>query len=478
MMPLELSEVQRAMEASSAAPLRGSVSGVSIDSRALKAGDLFFALRGAQVDGHAFVADALARGAAGAVVSDAYQVPGATPRGVLLRVADPLTALARLARYHRAQHPARVIAVVGSNGKTTTKEMLAHVLGGRWHTRCSPKSFNNALGVPLTLLSAATGDDILVAEIGSNAPGEIAALANLVRPDMAVLTCIAEEHLAGFGDLAGVAAEECAVLRFVAEGGFAAVNVEAAEVLPHLQTREVAARKLRLVTFGDVTHADLRVTAAQYAAPWLAFEINGVHRYRLHSPGLHNAWNACAAIAVALRLGMSHEDIAERLLTFVAPPMRAEVLQLGGVTLINDAYNSNPHSALAALTTLDNVAGGGRRVVVFGEMRELGRHSAALHRRVAQRLREHRVDHVLLVGPAAEYMYDALKGGDLFCPTVERCDDVDDAGLRLRAALRSGDVVLLKASRTVGLERIIQPLRDHLAAAAAAAAAVHPAPVN
>lgn len=471
MIKLVLSEVVQALAPDyRGEPPGGSVSGVSTDSRSIEAGDLFFAIRGPRFDGHDFVEAALLGGAAAAVVESRRaaqllerlsRVP--PPRRVLLPVDDPLAALGRLAAYHRRLISADVIAVVGSNGKTTTKEMIQHVLSGRCQVRASPRSFNNAVGVPLTLLSATAADDYLVVEIGTNARGEIDALCGLVRPEMAVLTCIGEEHLEGLSDLEGVAAEECAALRHLAESGFAAVNVDDPHVEPHLERL-----RARVVRFGRAESADLRVTHVGYEAPWLSFQVNGRFDYRLHMPGAHNATNACGAIAVGRRLGMEHDAIAERLASFVPPPMRSEVLRLGDVTIVNDAYNANPHSALAALATLYEVARGGRRIAVLGEMRELGERAAEQHRRVAQRIRGERIDHVVLVGRAVELMHDALRGGDLFCPTVECCADVDACGQRLAELVRGGDVVLLKASRAVGLERVIDVLRRRLSHAPAA----------
>ncbi|MBK8914327.1 MAG: UDP-N-acetylmuramoyl-tripeptide--D-alanyl-D-alanine ligase [Phycisphaerales bacterium] len=438
----------------------GSVTAVATDSRSVQRGELFFALRGERFDGHAFVFDVLRAGAIAAVVEDA-QADALTrelrERGVaeprLIGVPDVPAALGRLGAYHRRQISATVIAVVGSNGKTTTKAMIDHVLADGRRGRCSPKSFNNAIGVPLTLLSAQAADEYLVVEIGTNAPGEIAALAALVQPDAAVLTSLSEEHLEGLRDLDGVASEECSVFAALSSGGFAAINIDAPQVRGHLPTGGAT-----IVTFGTAANADLRVSHAEYVPPWLNFTLNGKFRYRLPIPGVHNALNAAGAVAVARRLGMEHERIAARLETFKAPPMRSELMQLGGVTLINDAYNANPRSALAAIDSIEAVPTAGRRIVVFGEMRELGARSAALHRQVAERLAGGRVDHVLLVGAAGALMKDAFADPRLFGPKLDLCSDVDSCRERLRQVVQDGDVVLLKGSRAVGLERLVEAL--------------------
>lgn len=438
----------------------GSVTAVATDSRSVQRGELFFALRGERFDGHGFVSDALRAGAIAAVVEDsradalAREAPAhgvVEPR--LIGVADVSAALGRLGAYHRQQVSATVIAVVGSNGKTTTKAMIDHVLSDGRRGRASPRSFNNSVGVPLTLLSAQAADEYLVVEIGTNAPGEIAALSALVQPDAAVLTSLSEEHLEGLRDLDGVAAEECSVFASLAPGGFAAINIDAPQVRGHLPTGRAT-----IVTIGLSAEADLRVSDTDYAPPWLSFVVNGKFRYRLPLPGAHNAMNAAAAIAVARRLGMEHDRIAARLETFTGPPMRSELVRLGGVTIINDAYNANPRSALAAIDSIEAMPTDGRRIVVFGEMRELGARSSALHRQVAERLAGGRVDHVLLVGAAGGMMKDAFADPRLFGPKLDLCADLDQCRERLRQVVRDGDVVLLKGSRAVGLERLVESL--------------------
>lgn len=446
-----------------------SVGGVSTDSRTAAASDLFFAIRGPRFDGHDYAVAALERGAVAAVVETAQAEQVARrlqaadvplPRAaVLIEVADSVAALGRLAAYHRRQLAAEVIAVVGSNGKTTTKAMIHHILSGRLRGRSSPKSYNNAIGVPLTLLSAEQGDEYLVVEIGTNAPGEIAALGSLVEPDMAVITCIGEEHLEGLGDLDGVAAEECAILGRLRNKGFAAVNIETPVLKKHLPMDGV-----RVTTFGQTPEADVRLTDLGYEPPWLRFKLNERFSFRLRLVGLHNAVNAAAAVTIARRLGFDYGEAAVRLESFVAPPMRNELSEAGGITIVNDAYNANPQSAAAAIDVLEQMPCKGQRVAVFGEMRELGSKSADLHRRVAERLRDSSVNRVVLVGSATDVMQEAFAGGGLFGPSVERCADVEDCLERLAGSLRPGDVVLLKASRAIELDRLVQPLRTRLAA--------------
>jgi UDP-N-acetylmuramoyl-tripeptide--D-alanyl-D-alanine ligase len=293
--------------------------------------------------------------------------------------------------------------------------------------------------------------------VGTNAPGEIAALGALVNPDAVVITSIGEEHLEGLGSVEGVAAEEAAILKSIRPKGFAAINSEHPAIRPHLP-----ATGLHYTTFGRDTAADVRVTETRYASPWLHFMINERFAFRLRLPGVHNALNAAGAVTIARRLGLDYPEAAARLESFVLPPMRNEITEIGGITIINDAYNANPQSAAAAIQTLQEMPCRGRRIAVFGEMRELGAHGLELHRRVAGQLRASKVERVLLVGEGTRPMYDALSGDGLFGPAVERCADVPAALDRLAPDLRPGDVVLLKASRAVGLERLLEPLRTRL----------------
>lgn len=432
---------------------------VSTDSRDTRAGDLFFALRGPNFDGHDFAVSALQQGAVAAVVAQdaearvAGEMRAKEVDGVLVPVDDPLAGLIRLADFHRRQTSVEVIVVVGSNGKTTTKAMIDHVLQGRLRGRCSPRSFNNEIGVPLTLLSTERQDDYLVVEIGTNAPGEVADLTALVQPDLAVITSIGEEHLEGLGDLRGVAREECSVLQQLKPGGFAAVNIDWPDTRDYLP-----ATGATLVTFGRSGAADLRVTDVAFEAPWLSFRINAQFPYRLRLPGTFNACNAAGAATIARRLGFEHEEIAERLASFDPLPMRSNVREIGGVHVIDDTYNANPASMRAAIELLEAHPCSGKRVLVLGEMRELGDQAALLHRRLAEQVRGSRLDVAILVGGVADHVHGVLAEKSLFGPTVRVVRDTDECAALLVEVLVPQDVVLLKGSRAVGLDAVVETL--------------------
>lgn len=472
MIKLVLEEVMKAIRAETIGAVQPcSIAAVSTDSRSIQPGSLFFALPGERFDGHDFVEAALRDGAVAAVIQKprlealSRQLAPLLHQGRrLLAVPDTVAALGRLAQFHRRQVPAEVIAVAGSNGKTTVKSMIHHVLSATHRGRCSPKSFNNAIGVPLTLLSVEGADEYVVVEIGTNRAGEVSLLAQLAEPQVAVLTSIGEEHLEGLHDLGGVAREECSIAAHVRSGGFLAANADAPLIREQLR-----GTALPCAYFGKSDDADLRIGSLRSTDAGLQFRINDRFDYRLPMLGAHNAWNAAAAIAVALRLGMQHEQIAERLATFEGPPMRHELLRVGEVTILNDAYNANPASAIAAIETLLSYPARGRRIVVFGEMRELGEQSPRQHARIAERLRHAQFDRVILVGPAADLMARSLLEPGLFATQVCCVHDVRECAAALQSDLRPGDVLLLKASRAVGLERVIDPLRKSLETAASAA---------
>ncbi len=431
-------------------PAVASVAAVSTDSRRVRAGELFFALPGPQHDGHEFVDAALSAGAVAAVVSDAGRVARRWQEsGRLICVRETVDALGRLAAYHRGQIAAQVIAVAGSNGKTTTKGLIEHVLRTRRRGRAAPRSFNNQIGVPLTLLSAEASDEFLVVEIGTNHPGEVAALAQLARPDVGIVTSIGEEHLEFFGDLPRVADEEMSLLRGLRARGFAVVPFE------HRAHPAAQRDDLTIVTFGTESGADLRASDIQWDGRAQRFIVNGRFEYALPVIGAHNVGNALAAAAVGLRFGLTHEEIAAALATAPIPPMRLERQTCGSLTLINDAYNANPASMRAALATFEQVSDGGRRVLVLGDMRELGEAAARYHAELGRAAGRSSAAVIVAVGAHARTVADGATETAGPSKRIHWFPDLERAGPGVERALEPGDLVLMKGSRAVGLERLI-----------------------
>ena len=447
-----LADVARAL----GAELRGvrgaaRIAGVAVDSREVRGGELFFALPGSASDGHRYVGPALRAGAIAAVVAAGRvaELNRSIADAPLLVVPDTLAGLQRLAAAYRRALRARVVAVLGSNGKTTTKAMIDHVLRASLRGTASPGSFNNHVGVPRTLLAADEDDEYLVAEIGTNTRGEVAALAAIVQPEIAVITSIAEEHLEGLGDLAGVLEEQTAVFESMQPGAVAIVCQQPAEL-----RRRAAARGLRAVTFGG-PQADVPLRAVRVAGTTLHCTIGDCDAFCLPGPATHNASNAAAAAAVAAQFGIGLPEVARRLRDFRPPKMRMQVVRRDGLTVLHDAYNANPASMRAALDALAAMPAAGRRIAVLGMMAELGERAPRLHEQVARHLTRCGIDEVILVGQAGVWMGRVLDEAGQPYQTVA---DAAEAGRRLAAMLRPGDVVLLKASRAVALEQAFEAL--------------------
>jgi UDP-N-acetylmuramoyl-tripeptide--D-alanyl-D-alanine ligase len=438
-----------------------AVEGVSIDSRSAGKGDLFVAIKGEKFDGHQFVAHAAGNGCYAAIVSADRQIDSQAAQqlaGGVIGVADTTAALAELASFYRGRIAATVIAVTGSNGKTTCKRMIHHILSRRLTGSCSPKSFNNNIGVPLTLLGSRVGDDYVVCEVGSNAPGEIAALAAIARPDVAVITSVGATHLEKLIDVPRVAVEKASLLGAMDDKGVAIVWADS----EHLD-KALRQYKQRMIRFGAGAGADLRLTDYKqedhgreaHATAGQRFEINGRLWVELPMPGRHNAMNALAAIAVVQRMGFTQEQAAEALADFGGTEMRLQWSRCGGIVIINDAYNANPASALAAAAVLADAAGT-RRVMVVGDMRELGENARELHLQTGREISSGKVDMLIGVGELgrciAEGFADSGKASGQF-------ESVADATAELPKLLRHGDVVLIKGSRAMAMERLIEPLR-------------------
>ncbi len=450
-----------------------SIEGVAIDSRAVKPGQVFLALKGDRFDGHDFLDTAVAAGASLLVVDKPVTLASAgnsAPSIGIIRVPDSRKALLKLASaYRRTLSATRVIAVGGSNGKTTTTRLIQAILATRLRGTCSQKSFNNDVGVPLTILSARESDQYLICEVGSNAPGEIALLAGVVRPDIAVITSIGREHLERLGSLEGVAREEAALLAEVPPGG--------AAILPHDvplladYARATAASGRTVVTFGRDPAADLRLSSFEHFASGasgsdptpdsIRLGINNRWTFSCPMVGEHNAINALAAVAVARRLGLADADIAAGLASVVVPDMRLQRSTVAGIQIVNDAYNANPDSTLAALRTFAALyAPASRRVVVLGDNLEMGDAGPDAHREIGQAIIDLGcIDLLVAVGPLAALAADAVEAQ--FGPRrVARLPDLNDGRDRhATRLLRAGDALLVKGSRRMALERLVAALR-------------------
>ena len=430
-----------------------SIAGVTIDSRQVHAGDLFVAIKGERFDGHEYVASAAADGCTAAIVrmdTPLDSIDSASLPGGLIGVGDTIEALGQLGAYYRTQVAARVVAVTGSNGKTTTKRMIDHILATRLAGSGSPKSFNNNIGVPLTLLAVRPKDDYVICEVGSNAPGEIAALAAICRPDIAVITSVGPTHLEKLGTVEKVAVEKASLLGPMDADSVAIVNHEA----PFLE-RAIRNYAPKIIRFGAGDDCDLRLSGYHPQPNGCRFEVNGRLWVSLPMPGRHNASNALAAMAVAQRFNFTPQEAAEALAGFGGAEMRLEIIEAGPVTVINDTYNANPGSVAAAVDVLAERPAQ-RRVIVLGDMRELGDQSQPLHEEMGELVARLKID--LLIGVGGLGRYIAL-GATRAGAAAEAFDSVEAAAAALPSLLRAGDVVLVKGSRTMAMERLIAPIR-------------------
>ena len=445
------------------------LTGVGIDSRTVAADQVFLAIRGERFDGHNFVCSAAEAGAAMAVVSH----PPANNCGQLplLKVEDTERALQDLAGAFRdvlSKGDTKVIAIVGSNGKTTTRNLVHAVLSNRYRGTQSPKSFNNHIGVPLTLLAASPSDNFTVVEIGTNHPGEIESLAGIVRPDAAVLTGVGREHLEFFGSIKAVTREETSVLRFLQPGGLAVVRLSE---LGDLQLPE----SVEVVRYGDqLCEGPLDLKPDEMVgngrSGFWSFRL-GSAWFNLSLVGRHNAVNALAAVAIGRQMGIDDMSIDKALRKVEPMPMRMEVQQGKAGILINDAYNANPDSmsaALEVLTSFDPPATTGRRVAILGNMLELGEHGPDAHRSIGDRIKAlsdepgRCIDMVITIGSLARKIAESLachrSSGRIH--KFDRCSDkLPEAVANL---LRPSDVVLLKASRGVRLEQLVSAIAKKL----------------
>lgn len=433
-------------------------SGVSIDSRTVGAGELFVALRGERFDGHDFLRQAAERGAAGAVVQKDPEDPSSFK--AVIRVGDGRTALQEIARYHRLRFSIPVIAVTGSNGKTTTKEMAAGILGRRFEVLKNEGNFNNDIGLPLTLLRLSSGHRAAVVELGINRPGEMARLCEIARPQVGLITNIGPTHLAFLKDEAGVARAKGELLEALPKDGTAILNRDDRHF-------EVLARRVKdgLLTFGFHPEADvsaLESSKEDSQAPEGAFRLlvrrgaqKGEVPVALRAVGRHNLYNALGAAAVGILQGAALDDVRAGLEAFRPAALRSELSEVAGLRILNDAYNANPASMRAALKALSGLRASGRKIAVLGDMLELGEAASAAHRELGEAAARAGVDVLIAVGEFREEVSRGALGAGMEPERIFLSADAEAAAPLLSRAARPGDLILLKGSRGVKMERAL-----------------------
>ncbi len=434
-----------------------SIQGICTDSRQARAGDLFFAIPGERFDGHDFLNEVAAKGVAAVVVAR-EKIPAPLPECAVLVVDDARGALGRLAAAYRREFHLPVTAVGGSNGKTTVKELIASVLRQKWATLWSEASFNNDIGVPLTLLRLEKAHQAAVLEAGTNHPGELAPLVKMIQPKYGVMTSIGREHLEFFGDVAGVAREEGSLAELLPADGRLFVNGDSEWMEPVIRRTRAPVVRVGFGEKNDWRARGIRLdkNGATFRVDAPRVEFNG--EYRVNLLGRHQVVNALLAVAVGEELGLDGSAVRDGLAGCQPAKMRMQFWEVGGVRVLDDAYNANADSTVAALETLCDLPLQGRRVAVLGDMAELGAHSEAAHAEIGRRAAELGIGQLFAVGKMAPVMAAAARGAGL--SRVLEFADVEAAKNAVKNFLKAGDVVLLKGSRTSRLERIAETLKS------------------
>ena len=472
MQPIPLNQVAAACHGTANAPLLHSphpATGLSIDSRTIRPGDVFFCLPGTRHDGHRYAGAALCRGAAACVVSDP-QTHRQFPQSTILVDSVP-GALNQFAAWYRQQQSARLIGITGSVGKSTTRELLWHALSTRLAGTRSPFNWNNSLGLPLSLSGIEASHHFAVVELGTSAPGEIAALAEIAAPQVAVVTAVGLAHVAGIGSLRQIVREKGDLVAALPADGVAILNGDD----PHV--RGMAQRAgCRVVLAGEQAHNDLRASDIGYTNGLLEF--TAAHtRFAVPVAGRHFLQPALLALATAREFGLTPAEIAEGLTRFTPLTGRCRVEQIGSWTVIDDTYNASPESMAAACQVLADwqPRGTGRRVLVTGDMRELGEHAVHCHRQLGVQAARAGISLLATCGRFADEVAQAACDAGLPPSQVLTAPDVTKLLGPVRFRLQHNDVVLVKGSRALRMERLLASLRK---SATAGSSAVPAAPGN
>jgi UDP-N-acetylmuramoyl-tripeptide--D-alanyl-D-alanine ligase len=435
--------------------MKKNLRGVSIDSRSLKANQIFWALKGPKFDGHDFIIDAVRLGAAAVVINKSHAHKVSAMGTPALVVKDSLVALQKMAAMHRRKFNIPVLAITGTNGKTTTKEMIAWILQTKLNVHRTWGNLNNHIGVPLSLLTLNSEHEVSIIELGTNHPGEIAALTAITRPSAGLITNIGRGHLEFFESKEGVAREKTELFNFLKSRGVIFLNRDD----PLLPTYRL--RRKTLWSYSLDNDPDAKVTGkligqdAEGAGLW---ELNEHTRIQMHVPGMHNVKNALAASTVALYFGFTEQEIKDALESYRSYDKRMQIVKNGDVTIINDSYNANPDSYLPALQTLEHIAekNGQRKIVVIGDMLELGSNTESLHRELMLKILDFEVDGIFTLGKLTSQNADTIR--DKGFTNIYTFSTHTELGEALRDFMHAGDIILIKGSRGMQMEKVLASL--------------------
>ncbi|MFH0877379.1 MAG: UDP-N-acetylmuramoyl-tripeptide--D-alanyl-D-alanine ligase [Candidatus Omnitrophota bacterium] len=435
---------------------RGRFSGIATDTRMLGTGDVFVALIGKRFDGHDFIPEAISAGAKAIVFSDARKVGSFQEGVVYIQVPETTQALGAIARFHRRRFDIPIIAVTGSSGKTTTKEMLAWVLGAKYHVLKNEGTQNNLIGVPLTLLKIHSKHDLCVVELGTNRVGEIRQLSQIAEPNMGIITNIGPAHLEFLGSLKGVYREKIDCIKHLKAPMIALLNK--GDMLLEKLSR---IRSQPFFFFGINTDADFKATEIIYKHQSIVFLFNGVHEIEVKHCALHNVSNALAAIGCGLLFGLDFEEIKAKIESFDSPAMRLKELNLKTCTVFDDSYNSNPQSLKQAIDVLCRRETTGRRILIMGDMKELGKKSEEFHSYFGRYVAKKPIQIFVTMGDFSHAAAEQAKKNGLAQESVFHFDSHPQVIEFLDATVAEGDVLLVKGSRSMQMEKIVTHLKEH-----------------
>lgn len=437
-----------------------TASAVSTDSRTIGAGELFIALKGENFNGHNFIRDCLLKGCAGLIVSEKEKECVSSKNGTdtiknsvcpyfCIKVPDTLKALGDIAHFHRMRFNIPLIGITGSNGKTTTKDMAAQVLAMKYRVLKSHGTFNNLIGTPLTLLKLNPDHQVCVLEMGTSRLGEIARLADIARPNIGVITNVGPSHLEFFKDIETISQAKMEMF-----SGFTSKDTAVWNADDSMLSGLYQISNCKKKTFGLSAGCDFQATDVEVTSEGWRFMLNAAKPITIKLLAEHNIYNALAAIAAGDLLGVEYPQMYFALSNFSPPSMRMEILKAQGVTIINDCYNSNPKSMESAINVLSNFNTGGRRVLVSGDMLELGEISRYFHHQLGLNVAGSRIDIFIGVGNMSKEAAAAALAAGMNKDAVWFCRDSEEAGRLLLDILHSGDVVLIKGSRAMRMEKI------------------------
>ncbi|MFA5389616.1 MAG: UDP-N-acetylmuramoyl-tripeptide--D-alanyl-D-alanine ligase [Candidatus Omnitrophota bacterium] len=431
------------------------LTGLSTDTRKIKKGELFVAIKGGNFDGHSFILDAVAKGAGGVLVQEGgitnanFKLPDVS----FISVSDSIKALGDIGSFHRARFNIPVIGITGSNGKTTTKEMITVILNKKFNTLKNFGTENNNIGVPMTLMRLNSEHNIAVLEMGTNHLGEIRRLSEIAGPTMAIITNVGPSHLEYLEDVETVLKAKVEIFEHMAKDAKLIMNADD-DSLRSIKTN------LKTIWFGFDKESDFYADKINLEPDGITFRLNGKWDISLGVLGRHNVYNALAAIACAWDFGVPIEDIKDALKEFRVPNMRMEVKRFGDIKIINDTYNANPQSMKQAIEALRDMTTEGRKVLVAGDMLELGTLSGRFHHLVGKQAAESGVDLIVAVGKLAEYVSKGAQEAGMSERKIKLCAVTKEACEKVASLIKKGDTILVKGSRAMKMEGIVDELES------------------